>query len=502
MPKYFLRYHSFDDEKRLLRVGNEQLKRSLAKRIKNQEDLEKELRQIKREKTTNEEKLNQEIEKLKAEMEKLRKERDMYRKMLFKENIKSQSLPGKDQSEQVNRFVLPDKAKRGARIGHKGYGRQLPKVDPAKILRMFLTNCPNCHNPLNRTDSIDTHTVEDVPAPSLTPIQIIKYEKERQWCKACSKEIVATHPEEIPGVRFGLNLIIYIMVLKYGAKVSLDSITLLLKQSYNLDISKGEIISLLHKTRNWLGNQYEQIKLAVRASPIKHADETGWRVMGINSWIWGFLTDKQVYLSVEESRGKGIPEEILKGSHQDDVLIRDDYKGYAKLSLNHQSCWAHLLRKSHELAVDINASEEMKALHQTLKDIFAFLNHTINKPFSKSGRNEAYQLAWKKIDQIINQNYTSLDAQAIQVRIKHQSKNLLTALLHEGVPLTNNLAERSLRKIVVIRKMSGGSRSWNGAKTTATNMSIYQTIQAQNLPLIPTLKEYLLSGINQASGKL
>lgn len=492
-----------DNEKRYLKTHNEQLKRSLAGKIKKQGELEDELHKAEKDKQLQQE----EIERLKVEMEKLRKERDMYRKMLFKENIKKQQLPEKDhpgQSEEgsVDRFVLPDKAKRGARIGHTGHGRKLPQADPDKILRIFLTNCPSCNNPLNRTDSIDTHTVEDVPPPNLTPVQVIKYEKERQWCKSCNKEIVATHPEEIPGVRFGLNLIVYIMVLKYGAKVSLDSMALLLEQNYNLKVSKGEIINLLHKTKEWLGNQYEQIKLAVRASPIKHADETGWRVMGINAWIWGFMTKREVYLSVEESRGKGVPEEILKNSHPEDVLVRDDYGGYTKLPLKHQSCWAHLLRKSHEAAVDINSSEEIKTLHQTLKELFATLDEVVKQTFSKQIRKQVYDQDWNTLQGIISQKYTHDDAKAIQIRIKHQGKNLLTALLHEDVPLTNNLAERSLRKIVVIRKISGGSRSWNGAQTTAVNMSVYQTIQAQNLPLIPTLKEYLLVGITQTSGKL
>lgn len=335
MPNNYFNFNSTDNEKRYLKISNEQLKRSLEKRIKKQEELEDELQKAEKDKQLQQE----EIEKLKSEMEKLRKERDMYRKMLFKENVKSQNLPEKDQSEQIDRFVPPDKNKRGARDGHPGHGRKLPQTEADVIKRIFLSNCPDCHNPLKRTASIDTHTLEDIPSPELTPIQVVKYEKERQWCKSCHKEIVATHPEEIPGVRFGLNLIAYIMVLKYGAKISLDSITLLLKQSYGLDISRGEIINLLHKTKDWLGNQYEQIKIGMRASPIKHADETGWRVAGINSWMWGFMTKSQVYLSVEESRGKGIPEEILKGTHPKDVLVRDDYAGYAKLPLKHQSCW-------------------------------------------------------------------------------------------------------------------------------------------------------------------
>lgn len=500
MPKYFLNYHSLDDEKRYLKTHNLQLKRSLEKRIKNQEDLEEELRKVKREKASNEVKLNSEIEKLKAENEKLRKQRDMYKKMLFKENAKKQDLCGKDLKSKLDRFAPVEKVQRGGSSGHQGYSRKLPQRVPDKIFRVFFNHCPHCHHPLKRTFSIDTHTVEDIQSPTLTPIQVIRYEKERQWCSFCQKEVVATSPEEIPGVRFGINLIIYIMLLKYGAKVSLDSILLLLQQSYDLNISKGEVINLLLKARLWLGTAYDQIKDEIRASPIKHADETSWRVLGINSWIWGFMTKQHIYLTVEQSRGKGIPEEVLANSDHQDILIRDDYAGYSKLPLKHQSCRAHLLRKSHEASTDVNASEEVKQLHQTLKGLFNLLDETVKRSFDLNERENFYQSSWRKLSQIISCHYLSQDAKDIQTRIKKQGKNLLTALLVDGVPLTNNLAERALRKVVVLRKVSGGSRSWGGVKTTSVNMSIIQTIQAQDLPLIPTLKEYLLNGIHQPLG--
>lgn len=51
------------------------------------------------------------------------------------------------------------------------------------------------------------------------------------------------------------------------------------------------------------------------------------------------------------------------------------------------------------------------------------------------------------------------DAGAKYNKTAAQNKNLLTALLYENVPLTNNLAERAIRPMVVTRKISGGSRS-------------------------------------------
>jgi hypothetical protein len=45
---------------------------------------------------------------------------------------------------------------------------------------------------------------------------------------------------------------------------------------------------------------------------------------------------------------------------------------------------------------------------------------------------------------------------------------------------TNNLAERGLRHAVVMRKVSGGSKSKKGADTTAQLLSVTQTIKMQD----------------------
>ncbi|MBI3815192.1 MAG: transposase, partial [Nitrospinae bacterium] len=82
-------------------------------------------------------------------------------------------------------------------------------------------------------------------------------------------------------------------------------------------------------------------------------------------------------------------------------------------------------------------------------------------------------------------------------RIANQGINLLTTLLYNNVPLTNNLAERGIRPMVVIRKISGGNRSQEGAKTHSVNMSILQTIRFQQQPIISTLKNYLSSSTLQ-----
>jgi len=63
---------------------------------------------------------------------------------------------------------------------------------------------------------------------------------------------------------------------------------------------------------------------------------------------------------------------------------------------------------------------------------------------------------------------------------RHQDELFLFVLL-PAVPADNNLAERSLRPLVVMRKISGGTRSPAGSKTRLTLASLFATWQARQL---------------------
>lgn len=123
--------------------------------------------------------------------------------------------------------------------------------------------------------------------------------------------------------------------------------------------------------------------------------------------------------------------------------------------------------------------------------MFSELSEIISQKMSGRKRREAHRMYTKKIQVIIDTHYGSCDAQEIQTRITNQHTNLSTALLYPGVPLTNNEAERNIRKMVVTRKISGGSRSAQGAATHAVNMSIVQTLSLKKESLVSELQKLL-----------
>ncbi len=424
--------------------------------------------------------LQQENQKLKGEVKTLNEQlssttahKDKLAGMIFKTNVQ----PSGNRTGR----------KRGAQKGHKGHYRKPPKhVD--REVNVYLTNCPHCDGELSQSNAVDDRLIEDIPIPQVV---VTLYHIQRQWCGHCRREVSAVPPGTIPGCRFGLNLLLVMLTLKYRLRTPLARIKEFLKHHYGFKVTEGGIQGILHRLNKRFHPQYQHILKEIRKTKVKHADETSWRIEGQNSWVWLFATQKAAYYTIEETRGKGVPERVLHGSAPGSVLVRDEYAAYRKQPMEQQSCWTHTLRVSRDAARRPKASAEVHALHHVLKAMFADVEAVTARPFVPAERRAAFVRLQGQLTGIEAQSYAPRDAQAVQTRVRNQHVNLLTAVLHEGVPLTNNHAERQIRPMVVTRKISGGSRSPQGAATHAVNMSVIQTIILKGKPLMAELKKLL-----------
>lgn len=448
-------------EIRILRRYVERLKRAVEQHRATNQKLKEENRELKNELK----RLTNDRNGLKDKIQKLSDQKDRLQGMIFKSKVE----PKAEKSER----------QRGAQQGHKAHNRTVPeKIDEEK--EIHLTHCPDCHTNLKPTKSYHEKIIEDIPKE--TKSVVTKYKIQRQWCSKCKKEVNAVPIGTLEGSRFGINTISFILYAKYKQRLPLNLIEKSLKDRYGLNITQGGIQYILHKIKKRFKGEYGKILQEFKKSNVKHADETSWRNQGANYWLWLFGCDKAIYYTIEETRGKGVPVKII-GDDPNSILVRDDYGGYAKLNINHQSCWAHLLRVSHDLAKKDTASNEIKNLHDELKKMFFELK-TVNCKF------EDYL---PKIQNIIARDYKASDALEVQTRIANQNENLLTALKFPNVPLTNNFAERNIRPLTVIRKISGGSQSDNGAATTAVNMSVIQTLSLKSNSIFSDLSALLNS---------
>lgn len=430
--------------------------------------------------------LEQESDKLRIRIKLLGKQNDELKKRLDSTTSHKDKLAGMIFKTNVQKEENDEGRHRGGQTGHTGHGRSIPEhVDEEK--NVYLTACPDCGHEIEQSATTYERIVEDIPLPKRI---VTRYHIQRQWCRFCNKEVHGVPAGTLEGFRIGINAISWILFHKYRLRTPLAKMEEGLREQYAFQVSIGGIQDILHRLKKRFGTKYHAIIDEIRKSNVKHADETGWRVDGENSWCWLFATNKAAYYTIEETRGKGVPLSVL-GQNPEGVLVRDDYASYDKLPIEQQSCWVHLLRVSREAVGREGASGEAIKLHAELKKIFQKLKAIVEKPFHKEARAKAYGMYWKKIEAIQRRQYRNLDSLKIQTRIKNQGEHLLTALKHYGVPLTNNHAERQIRPMVVTRKISGGSRSPNGAATHAVNMSIAQTIMLEGKSFFAGVKELL-----------
>ena len=175
---------------------------------------------------------------------------------------------------------------RGAKKGHIGHGRTNPdRIDHE--VDVFLTNCYDCGNPLDQTSSMDERTVEDIPQIQTV---ITRYRIQRQWCTHCHKEVRGVPRNTIPGMRFGIGTLSLVLFLKYRMRAPLAKIEEILRSQYKLTIRSEGIQELLHTVKTRFTNQYNTILEEIRCAPMKHADETSFRIDGKNGWCWLFAT--------------------------------------------------------------------------------------------------------------------------------------------------------------------------------------------------------------------
>ena len=146
--------------------------------------------------------------------------------------------------------------------------------------------------------------------------------------------------------RLGVNLLSLIATLREEGRLPIRSVQWYLDTVHQLRLSVGAIVSAIHQTAQRAQPAVAAILDRIRASPVVHADETGWREDGANGYVWTFSTPTERYF-LRRGRGKAVVDEAL-GDAFSGVLVSDCYAAYHHYDGPKQRCWAHLLRDIHD----------------------------------------------------------------------------------------------------------------------------------------------------------
>jgi hypothetical protein len=134
------------------------------------------------------------------------------------------------------------------------------------------------------------------------------------------------------------------------------------------------------------------------------------------------------------------------------------------------------------------AVKELLQQGLSLRDRYLEQKISLHGLWTATGRLEA------KLDRLLERRYREPANRRLAKHLRHERPYLFTFLYCPGlVDATNNLAERVMRLLVVIRKNWGGNRTQNGARAQAILTSVLRTAQQQDKDAFQLLVDLLRS---------
>jgi transposase len=445
----------------------------------------------------------QEIERLREQLRELGKRQEEEREQAqkqWKESVEDlrkaqeEMAELKKQKKSPPGFVKANKKKQTEKKPRKKrdakYNRGRARSEPNEIVEHRVVNCPQCHGRLGGISLARVREVIDIPPPP--PVVIRHHRIYQGWCSACQKwheAPVDLHEEVLGQGRIGVRLASLIATLRAVMRLPLEQIRTYLETMHQVQISHGEVVELLHRIAKHTQPVAAGIKAQIQSSRAAQGDETCWREDGINGYIWLVCTPTLRYYEYHHSRSGDIIKNLI-GEDFQGVLGSDFYGGYNKAKVLHQRCWVHLLGDIHDLKKLHPTNESLLAWAKAVREIYdeatawAASGPDPGLPVAQQIRlrlAQQQQYEQRLLDLCRPFLHTDALQHTLCERIERFIHELFVFVAIPGVPSHNNLAERSLRPLVIARKISGGTRSPQGSQTRMTLATIFGTWLAQNL---------------------
>ncbi len=404
---------------------------------------------------------------------------------------------------EIPSFVKPNtvarpRRKPGRPKGHEAALRPLPKkIDLKQDVPLpkdcrGKPSCPECHTQLAQLKH-HRRIVEDIiPAKLITTC----YHTHSGYCPSCRRRVESRAEDQppaanIPHAQLGLNTLAMAAVLRVCYRLPVRQVARLFEQLPGLKVSPSAVNKQIGRLSKWLEGEYDRLKLVLRAAGVVHADETGWRIDGHNGYLWTLTNDRHTLYHVNRSRSGKVIADLL-GEGFGGTLVSDFYAVYDQFDCPQQKCLTHLLRElrdtvgKHPKLADHEFFRRCKSLTQEMLRL-----KQRQTTLSKSAYAGQVKSVETRLGNLGRKEWNQADADRLSGRLRKYRDKLTTFLHDPQVDGTNNAAERALRPAVVMRKITGGSRSESGAQAWAILASVMRTAEQQGHDLVQTIKTLL-----------
>ncbi len=432
----------------------------------------------------------QQIERLRKENEELRRQLDEALRA-----AKRQAAPFRRQHPKQN----PQKPGRKAGAGY-GQAHCRPKPKPEQIHESLEAplppQCPHCGG------SVKLERVAQQYQTELPPVAVLQREFRVQigHCRQCGQRVQGRHPEQTSdalgaaGVTLGSRAIALAAYLDISLGLSHDKQKALLAY-FGLQVSRSGLCQGIARAAGKAEPTYQGLVDRVRRSPQVSPDETGWRVAGHSHWLWTFATPQVTVYAILPGRGFLEAASVL-GQDYAGLLVHDGWIVYEQFEKAlHQTCLAHLLRRCREMA---EVATPWKArfplqVKQVLQRSLLLRHRWEQGSINAHGLAVAQGRLWSALERAWSPTFRCQANERLANHLFAQREALFTFLNCPGADATNWRAEQALRPLVVVRKVWGGNRTQNGARTQQILGSLFRTCWQQKRSGIDTLRQLLCS---------
>jgi transposase len=343
---------------------------------------------------------------------------------------------------------------------------------------------------------------------------ILKHKRKKYRCRCNACVETAPGPVKLKaGCRYSPEFAIDVAVDKYVDHMPLQRQVKAMKRA-GLIVKAQTLWDQLESLAKWLDPTYRAILQQVLESPLVHADETRWPMLGSKyapkekRWMWAVANEELVAYRILKDRSTESARKILGG--YSGILMSDAYGAYGalardgpqmkmgsgdsgvKIKLVH--CWAHCRRKYFK--VEPNYPEQCKEILDLIGELYEVESQVPSDLLGIERLVLHAKLRDEKSREITDKIKKWAESQRVlpesglgrAIRYMLGIWSELTEFLEDPlIPLDNNHLERALRPPVVGRKNHYGSRSDRGTHVAEL---FYTLVESAKLNGIDP-KEYL-----------
>jgi transposase len=388
----------------------------------------------------------------------------------------------------------------GGQTGH--LGKTLTRVaQPDATVNHFPGSCSNCGAALSQDTASDPiiRQVFDLPEPR--PLIVTEHRAHRCRCTQCGTQTRAAFPPDVTApVQYGPRIAAFVVYLLHYQLLPEKRLAALMADLFGVHLVTATIASMSRNCAARFSDFVDNLRDLVAAAPVKHLDETGFRISGKTQWLHVASTILLTCYRVCAKRGSLA--ENLQG-----IVVHDHWKPYYTLSgVLHALCNAHHLRELQAL-IDIEREDWARRMQILLRRACHAANLArqrgqpvpptlialIERCYDRITTNGlAYHAA---LPDIVPPDTKAKRRGRKPRRIGHnlllrlttRRPDVLRFLSDPAVPFTNNLAERDVRMMKLKQKISGGFRCAENAAEFGIIRSLLSTTKKQGWDVLTTL---------------